>query len=88
MSSTMGNNNQEEKTEAGKAIETLSAQMKSDPGYAWSWHCNLAMLAVDAGAKHGAANRQAAQFMSNVFDVDTSLDEKYKSADWYAKGDA
>ena len=62
----MSNNNQEEKTEAGKAIETLSAQMKSDPGYAWSWHCNLAMLAVDAGAKHGAANKRAAQFMSNV----------------------
>ena len=61
------------------AVETLKKEMQSDEHYAWSWHCNLAMMAYDAGAFHKEANIQAAIFMDTCFGVDTSEIEAYKN---------
>jgi len=58
--------------EIKKAIEVLSKEMQEDEGYAISWHCNLAMMAQDAGAEYKSSNEQAAQFMQRAFGVDTS----------------
>lgn len=55
-----------------KHIKALSRAMKKDPGFAWSWHCNIAMVAQDAGAPHKEANERTADFMKYVFDVNTS----------------
>jgi hypothetical protein len=60
------------------AMRVLREAMRADPEYAWAWHCNVAMSGVDGGAEHEKANRQAAQFMSNAFDVDTSQFEHFK----------
>lgn len=56
-----------------EAMAVLSAAMQEDSGYAWSWHCNIAMVAQDAGAPHKEANERAADFMRRAFGVDTSL---------------
>lgn len=48
----------------GAAFDTLKTAMKEDPGYAWSWHCNLAMPIMDAiGVSHADANKAAALLM-------------------------
>jgi len=54
-----------------QAIDALSEAMKEDYGYAWAWHCNLAMMAYDAGAPRAEANERAADLMHGVFGVDT-----------------
>ena len=54
-----------------KAFFILKKAMKDDPDYAWSWHCNIAVTAQDAGAPYGVANEGAARFMKLCFDVDT-----------------
>jgi hypothetical protein len=53
------------------ALKVISDAMKADPDFAWSWHCNVAMTAQDAGAPHDRANVWAANFMRRAFDVDT-----------------
>jgi len=68
------------------AIKILRREMKKHPDYAWSWQCNLAMMAYEAGAGIDAANRQAADFMKRCFEVDTlfqyeSLDKKLNRAE-------
>jgi hypothetical protein len=55
-----------------RAFADLKAAMQADPGYAWSWHCNIACAAKDEGLDHAAANRAAARFMFMCFGVDTS----------------
>jgi hypothetical protein len=55
-----------------EAVECLSAAFKADPDYAHTWHCNIAMAAIDAGAPHKEANERAADFMSRAFGVDTT----------------
>ena len=57
-----------------KAMETLKQAMKEDYGYAWSWHCNIAVMAQDAGADHEVANEGASRFMKLAFDVDTTVE--------------
>lgn len=52
------------------AVKTLIASMRSDPDYAWSWHCNVAMSFVDAGGDHYTANQGAARFMRLFAGVD------------------
>lgn len=61
------------------AMDTLRAAIKADEGYAWSWHCNIAMASFDEGLSHDAANAAAARFMKMCFDVDTS--EMHKTND-------
>ena len=51
-------------------VKQLSQLMQTDPEFAWSWQCALAMLAYEAGAPHEASNREAAQFMKTMFDID------------------
>ena len=53
----------------GSPMERLTQQIKDDPEYAWSWHCNLAVCAMDEGLDHAAANRAAARFMQTTFGV-------------------
>jgi hypothetical protein len=55
-----------------RAFGDLRAAIQADPGYAWSWHCNVACSAMDEGLDHPAANRAAARFMFVCFGVDTS----------------
>jgi hypothetical protein len=59
-------------TTAKEAMDVLRAIMKEDHEYAWGWHCNVAMAAVDAGAPHGKANEYAGQFMNNAFGINTA----------------
>lgn len=62
---------------AGQAVATLSSCFASDPGFAWGWHCNLAMAAQDEGLDHVAANRAAARFMYAAFGIDTTKCDEY-----------
>jgi hypothetical protein len=55
-----------------RAMNTLSEAFKNDPDYAHSWHCNIACMAMDAGASHEVANEGASRFMKLAFDVVTS----------------
>lgn len=54
---------------AEEAMNALRYHMKADPDYAWAWHCNLAMMAFDAGATHADANERASDFMHGTFGV-------------------
>ena len=60
------------------AMDHLRNKFKKDPEYAWSWHCNIAMASYDEGLSKPKANKAAARFMKNCFDVDTSKSEYYK----------
>lgn len=51
----------------------LSFKLQTDPDYAWGWHCNLAVMAQDAGAPHKEANISAANFMKRVFNVTVDI---------------
>ena len=54
-----------------EAMDVLRKAMSEDEGYAWLWHCNIAMASVDEGMDHKAANKAAARFMYNAFRVHT-----------------
>ena len=54
------------------AMNTLKKAMKKDSDYARGWHCNIAVMAQDAGASHEVSNDGAARFMKLAFDVDTA----------------
>ena len=57
----------------------LKKTMKEEDGsYAWAWHCNIAMMAYDAGTEHKVANDGAARFMKLAFDVDVTKFDEYK----------
>lgn len=60
-----------------KAMGALSEAMRNDPEYAWGWQCNIAMAAHDEGLDRPAANRAAARFIRNAFDVDTTTCQHY-----------
>jgi hypothetical protein len=55
-----------------RAMNTLSEAFKNDPDYAHSWHCNIACMAMDAGASHEVANEGASRFMKLAFGVETN----------------
>ena len=65
-----------------EAFETLKQAMANDPSYAYSWHCNLAMMCHDAilnfdsqvSFAHNVGNDAASRFMKMLFDVETKLD--------------
>lgn len=53
------------------AFTALKDLIKTDPEYAWAWHCNLAVPIVDAlGVSHTKANEAAALIMAQMFDHD------------------
>jgi hypothetical protein len=66
--------------ETKAAFETIKQAMKEDPGYAHSWHCNIAMMCHDAILEHDdqvdfaheVGNDAATRFMKLCFDVETS----------------
>lgn len=58
-------------------VERLRQQFQSDPDYAWSWHCNIAVAAMDECLWPSAANRAAARFMKTAFGVDATQDERF-----------
>jgi len=53
------------------ALWILRRAMQCNPDYAWSWHCNISMVAQDAGAPYKEANERTADFMHGLFGVDT-----------------
>lgn len=55
----------------GSPIERLSQQINDDPEYAWSWHCNIAVRALDEGVDHATANKIAARVMTEIFGAQT-----------------
>lgn len=55
-----------------EAMNTIRKAMSEDFGYAWAWHCNIAVAAQDEGMEHEASNRAAARFMRLAFGIDTS----------------
>lgn len=71
-----------------KGFNLVKDALQNDPGYAWSWHCNIAMAVCDSGVSHALSNKAAACFMQRCFDVDTlstpeyqSLDKQFKAAE-------
>ena len=52
------------------AMKVVLEAMRSDPDYAWSWHCNVAMAFYDAGGDIYTANQGAARFMRMLADVE------------------
>ena len=52
------------------AMRVVTDAMRSDPEYAWSWHCNVAMAFVDEGGDRAMANHAAARFMRLLANVD------------------
>ena len=53
-----------------QAFDALASAMREDAGYAWSWHCNVAMAAVDEGVDRETANKVANTFMNRCFKVE------------------
>jgi hypothetical protein len=53
-----------------EAMNHLKQAMREDPGYAWSWHCNVAMASVQEGMGHTEANKAASRFMKWAFDAE------------------
>jgi len=54
------------------ALWILRRAMRKDPEYAWGWHCNIAMVAQDAGALHKEANIRTGDFMNSLFGINTN----------------
>ena len=59
-----------------QSFDTIKKAMHEDYSYAWSWHCNIAVPAMDEGLPHEAANKAAARFMYNAFELDTTSPPK------------
>ena len=53
------------------AIKILSRTMKKHPDYAWAWHCNIAMVARDAGGSYKKSQIMTNTFMETLFGVTT-----------------
>ena len=64
--------NQNKPKHTAEAMAILSSAIRDDAGYAWGWHCNIAMAFVDEGATYDQANKAAARFMSLCFGADTT----------------
>lgn len=60
-------------------LSELKAALQADDDYAWTWQCNLACIGKDSGGDHETANRYAAGFMKNAFDVDVRKQEHWKA---------
>ena len=58
--------------------EQFCRALAADFDWAWSWHCNLAVMAQDAGAPHLAANERAADFMERAFGVKVNDSDQFK----------
>lgn len=63
-----------------EAMKVVTEALRSDPDYAWSWHCNVAMASVDEGMGHYEANKAAARFMRLLAGVDTTKHQGFPEA--------
>lgn len=55
-------------------FDQLKAALNADSGFAWSWHCNIAMPIMDRlGCSHREANEAAAAVMQHLFGLDMRL---------------
>jgi hypothetical protein len=52
------------------AMAVVTQALRDDPDYAWSWHCNLTMMAQDAGAARSVADEGSARFLQLLAGVD------------------
>jgi len=69
------------------AMNILEKEMKKDPDYAHSWHCNIAMAMYDEmpesfwmpdKSEHlKIANQAATRFMKLAFDVETAQEPRW-----------
>ena len=65
-----------------EAFDTIKQAMADDPSYAYSWHCNIAMMCHDAilnfddqvDFAHCVGNDAASRFMQLCFGVETKRD--------------
>ncbi len=87
--------------ESHSPLSELQAALHADADYAWTWQCNLACIGIDSVSDmanvaedehltpHEAANRRAAQFMRNTFDLDIRTNEHWKEfeAQWMNETD-
>lgn len=63
-----------------QAMNRLKLAFAEDPGYAITWHCNLAIAYYDSmdedvlshEMRHKISNEAASRFMKNAFNIDTS----------------
>jgi hypothetical protein len=53
-----------------RIMRELTEVIRTDPEYAWSWHCNIAIAFQDEGGEWEASNRAAARFMRSLFGVE------------------
>lgn len=53
------------------AVRVLSSAIQGDIEYAWAWHCQIAVSAIDEGTPHEVAQRTATRTMKLLFGVDT-----------------
>lgn len=58
---------------ASIGLSMLKGVMKFHPDFAWTWHCNIACVAMDEGVNASTANLLAARFMMSAFEVDTAV---------------
>jgi hypothetical protein len=59
----------------------LREAINSDPDYAWSWLCNLAVPIMDStGVTHEIANQAAALIMAQMFDCDITKHPNFEYA--------
>ena len=61
-------------------FDAVKNAIGADPSYAWSWHCNLAMSALDASngrLSHTEANEVAAGQMRHLFQYDVTVLKEY-----------
>lgn len=63
-----------------EAMKVVTEALRSDPDYAWSWHCNVAMASVDEGMGHYEANKAAARFIYSLAGVDTTKHQGFPEA--------
>lgn len=62
-------------------FDEIKNAVGTDPSYAWSWHCNLAMSALDASngtINHTTANAIAAGQMRHLFQYDVTVLKEYQ----------
>ncbi len=72
----------------GQCLGFVVDQLALDPGYAWSWHCALAMSYRDSGGDILIAQKASAQFLSILSQnkIDMTKNENY--IDWMKRYDA
>ena len=65
--------------EIKNGLKVIKQAFEEDFGYAWAWHCNLAMASYDEGLDLAAANRAAARFIRILLDYDITESEEFKN---------